>query len=324
MTTTSWLFIAACWVFSCLFNGIEAAALALDPVRLRHHAKLSNRAAMRLSRLVEQPERLLVTVLLVTNFANILALVLLTRLFVRAFGLVGYVAAAIVAIPVYLFLTGILPKSIFRRFPFRTLSRLVGLLEIAMAILSPLLLIGSWLGKRVLFRNAPDHRLFAAREELKQITAQSEAAGELSGTGRQMIHNIVDFGAVKVRDVMVPLAKTIAISPATSVADVLALSREKNVDRVPVIAAGEPVGLVNVIDILVAESQALPLRSYQRRIVIAAEDEPAYRIIRRLRAARLSLAAVIDENHKLAGVVTLEEMVQRLVSTTPVTATLRN
>ena len=61
MTTTSWLNIVTCWVISCLFNGIEAAALALDPVRLRHHAKLNNRAAMRLSRLLEQPERLLVS-----------------------------------------------------------------------------------------------------------------------------------------------------------------------------------------------------------------------------------------------------------------------
>jgi len=323
MITTSVLIIATCWLFSCLFSGIEAAALAVDPVRLRHHAKLSNKSAVRLSRLVENPGRLLATVLLVTNFANILALVLLTRLFVHAFGIIGYFMSAAVAVPIYLFVTGILPKSIFRRFPFRTLSPFAGLLELTMLLLSPLLFVGGAIGRGLIFRDGAERKLFAAREELKHITAQSEAAGELSGTERQMIHNVVDFAAVRVRDVMVPLDKTISVNPDQSAEDVLRLSRAQNIDRVPVIAGGEALGLVNVFDILVSASQETSLRRFTRRIVVAAEDEPAYRIIRRLRAARLSLASVIDANHKLIGVVTLEELIQRLVSTTPVVATLQ-
>lgn len=55
------------------------------------------------------------------------------------------------------------------------------------------------------------------------------------------------------------------------------------------------------------------LGSYTRRIVTANEDEPAYRIVRRLRAARLGWAAVIDSQKRLIGVVTAEDIIERLV-----------
>ena len=48
-------------------------------------------------------------------------------------------------------------------------------------------------------------------------------------------------------------------------------------------------------------------------IVSAAETESAYRIIRRLRAAHSTLAAVFDDERKLTGIVTVEDLVRRLV-----------
>ena len=71
--------IFGCWAVSFLFNGIEAGLMSIDPVRLRHHAKLNRPEAVRLDRLLKTPERLLVTVLLVTNFADIIGLLLLAR-----------------------------------------------------------------------------------------------------------------------------------------------------------------------------------------------------------------------------------------------------
>jgi CBS domain containing-hemolysin-like protein len=49
---------------------------------------------------------------------------------------------------------------------------------------------------------------------------------------------------------------------------------------------------------------------------MANEEEPAYRIVQRLRAARLGLAAVLDRERNLRGIVTIEDLVRRLVSST--------
>jgi putative hemolysin len=309
------LVIFCCWGVSFLFNGIEAGLMSIDPVRLRYHVKQNKPAAVRLNQLLQRPERLLVTVLLVTNLADILALLLLTRRLIWAFGSKGFLAAAIIALPIYLFVLAVLPKSLFRRFPFRALAALGGLLEITVKLLWPILEFGERLGRLFLPRKIKEGgRLFAAREELKQITSQSEREGSLTATERAMIHNVFDFRNVKARDVMIPLDKIVSVQPDTPVAKAVELAATARLDRLPVITRdGELAGLVNALDILLDKNEAPSLNNYTRRIVTAQENEPAYRIMRRLRAARLGLAAVVDVQKKVVGFVASEDLVRRLV-----------
>lgn len=303
------------WTVSFFFAGIEAGLLSVDPVRLRHHVKQRRPAALRLDRLVKRPERLLITVLLVTNLANILGLLLLTKLLVARFGYAGFLWSVLIALPIYLFVLGVLPKSLFRRFPFRALAALGGVLEWISILLWPILEIGERAGRLLIPRRASESaRLFIAREELKQIAVQSEREGSLTSTERAMIHNVVDFRNVKASDVMVPLEKAVTVRPDTSIDEALRISNGAGVDRLPVISAdGEAVGIVNVLDILFESQPRESLSHYARRIVTANESEPAYRVIQRLRAARLGLAAVVDSQKRLIGIVTGEDTIKRLV-----------
>jgi len=311
-----WLAILGAWTVSFLFAGLEAGLLSVDPVRLRSHVKQRTSGAARLNRLLKHPERSLVTVLIVTNLANILGLLLLTKLLVASFAYAGFFIAAAAALPIYLFVLSVLPKSLFRRFPFRALAALGGVLEGASIVLWPFLEIGGRIGGLFLPRRATDRaRLFAAREELKQIAVQSEREGSLTSAERAMIHNVVDFRIVKVRDVMVPLQNLVSVRPETPVMEFLKLGREAGVERLPVITTdGTATGLIDVLDVLLDENPPRSLGDYVRRIIFAGEDEPAYRVIQRLRAARLGLAAVLNTSQKLAGIVTAEDLIKRLVS----------
>ncbi len=310
-----WLAVFGLCAFSFLFAGIEAGLLSVDELQLRHHVKQRTHGARRLSRLLEHPGRPLVTVLLLTNVADIFALLLATRQLIGSFGRVGYVIAVVAAVPIYLFVLTVLPKSLFRRFPFRALAALAGFLETASLILWPFIALGERIGRLFLPRKVSDRaRLFAAREELKQVAVQSEREGSLTSTERAMIHNVVDFRNVKVSEVMLPLAQCITVQPQTTVKALISLSKTTGADRFPVISAdGQAVALVNVLDILFDQVQPNTLAKYMRRIVTATDTEPAYRIIRRLRAARLRLAAVVDAERKLIGIATDEELIKRLV-----------
>ena len=311
-----WLALLCCWAVSFVFAGIEAGLLSIDSVRLRHNVKQGDPAALELDRLLRQPERLLVTVLLITNFADILGLLILTQQLAHRLGSAGYPAAFFIALPIHLFLLGVLPKSLFRRFPYRALAALAGLLKFTSNLLWPLLELGRCASRLFLRRSpAARPRIFAAREELKQITAQGERDGSLTATERAMIHNIVDFRSVRVADVMVPLPEVVSIRASASVRELLQLSAAQSIDRLPVLSAeGNATGLVNVLDILLDQSAPRPLPTYVRRIVTTRLDEPAYRLIRRLRAARLSLAAVVNAEGILAGIVTAEDLIKRLVA----------
>ena len=134
-----------------------------------------------------------------------------------------------------------------------------------------------------------------------------------------MIHNVVDFRGVKVRDVMLPLPRVVALRPGASIQEALELSSSSGLDRLPVVSPeGQPAGLVNVLDILLEQNGDKPLSSYIRRMVTTSEEEPAYRIVQQLRAARLGLSAVLDRNKKFHGIVTIEDLIRRLVSSSQV------
>ena len=312
----TWLAVALCLLVSFVFSGIEAGILSVNRVRLRHRLELRDRAAIRLNRLLKQPERLLVTVLVVTNLMNIFAITLTTQEIVARCGVWGYPAALAAFLPVYLLGLELLPKSLFRRFPYRALAALTGPLRLADLLLSPMHAVGSALS-RTLFKKRPEpqRKLFVAREDFKYLTIESERTGTLTKDERQMIHNVVDFRGVKAGDVMTPLAAVRTIDAQADIRELLAASRESGFERWPVIAdGGEIAGLVLVFDVALDGRTGGPLESYQRRIVKVAENEPAYSVLRKLRAARITLAVVSDAAGKQVGVVAWEDLIRRLVT----------
>src|SRR5438067_8441434 len=134
-----WIVVVSCLLISFTFAGIEAGLLSVNPVRLRHQVKQRNPAAIRLHAMLQNPQRLLFTVLLVTNFMNILSLVFITKWMVALLGVAGYGAAFLIGLPIYSFGVQLLPKSLFRRFPYRALAALAEVLHAACLLLSPVL-----------------------------------------------------------------------------------------------------------------------------------------------------------------------------------------
>ncbi len=312
-----WLAVAVCVLVSFVFSGVEAGILSVNRVRLKHRLKQRDRAALKLNRMLARPDRLLVTVLVVTNLANIFALTFATQALAQMFGARGYIVAGLVALPIYLLGVELLPKALFRRFPYRSLALLAGPLELANLFLTPLHLAGEALF-RAFFGRRPAERtkLFVAREDFKYLTIQSEHEGTLTSDERQMIHNVVDFRSIAARDVMVPMEKVHAIPARAAISDLIARSTANHIDRWPVLAdTGEIVGLVNVLEIALDGRRDGIVESYQRRIVKVAPNEPAHSVLRKLRAARTTLAAVLEAGAKPVGIVTWEALVQRLVNT---------
>ena len=111
----------------------------------------------------------------------------------------------------------------------------LALLFSAIRLATPL--IYAALGGLFLPQQTKRARLFAAREELKQITAQSEREGSITSTERAMIHNVVDFQNVTARDVMKPLSQVATLKPNAPIPEVFEVSRASGSDRLPVVDA---------------------------------------------------------------------------------------
>ncbi len=312
------LLFGVCLLVSFLYAGIEAGLLSLSRPRLRSRIHQGDRGGVRLGRLLAHPGRLLATVLLVTNFADVAALVLLTHaLFVRYAGW-GCVAAGAIMLPVYLLGLQILPKSLFPPVPLPGAGGAGGIagshVKTALAAASP------WVaGSTPASAGSADGKrgLFAARDDLKTLAAEGERAGALSPAERGMIHNVIDFSTVPARDLMQSRRpRPCALRDDLRVADLLEFARERKLDFVPVAdAGGKVVALVDVFALLLDRDPSRPAAAtYLRRPpLVVAPDEPALRVLRRLRAARRERRRCSTAGGVSWGSCATADLVQRLV-----------
>ena len=327
MSVSLFLFFGLCLLVSFLYAGIEGGLLSLNRVRLRSRAHQGEPGAVRLARLLARPGRLLATVLLVTNFADVAALVLITDAFVHVSGVRGYVIAGALMLPVYLLGLQLLPKSLFRRFPYRALVTLAGLLELTERILGPALSAGRWLLGRTLLPPLPamdrgPHSVFVAREEFKTLAAEGERTGALTPAEHGMVDNVIDFSSLTADHLMdrpspegfhlLPTANVVA---GPRVADLLEFARARGLDYVPVLgAAGELTALLDVFALLLERDPQRDAGAYLRRPpLVVAPGDAALRVLRRLRAVRLNAAAVRDAQGRFVGIVRTSTLLQRLV-----------
>lgn len=310
-----WVAIGLLLVVSFVFSGIEAGILSVNRVRLRNRVKHRDRAALRLQRLLKEPERLLMTVVIVTNLANIFAVTLATTRFVSWWGRIGYIAGLALFLPLYLFGLELLPKSLFRRFPTRALAALSVPLRLAYLLLDPFLRLGAGVARRIFPPvEVESRKLFAAREDFKYLTLESERTGAITPVERQLIHGVVDFRSVTARDLMQPLSEFPVISQGATVEELIAASRDGKLERFVVTSdGGEILGIVSLFEAILARGPRAKISSHIRRVATVTPEESAFRLMHKLRTARTQVALVAEAGQP-HGLVFAEALYRRLVS----------
>lgn len=307
-----WFVFFACLVLSFTFAGIESGVLSVNRVRLRHYARRGEEAAQNLDRLLTRIERLMVTVVLITSAANVFAITVLYMECTRWLGQLGAIVALAVALPIFAFGLEFLPKSIFRRFPYRTLVIFARILTVVDLLLAPLVNLLALAVKPFFQRNREvvSGRIVSI-EELKRALGQD---GERATAERAIIEHVVDFRSLRAGDLMIPLDKVPQVKPEMTVEDVRRQASLTGEGRFLVVESDESVsGFLRVIDLLLDDVRSGRVQSYMRRVVTVASGERAMEALTKMRAARLPLAIVLGEEHRPVGVLTSEHLVRRLL-----------
>lgn len=114
---------------------------------------------------------------------------------------------------------------------------------------------------------------------------------------------------------MVPRADVVYLSTTRSLEENLALARRSGHTRFPLCDGDldRIVGLIHIKDLFRAEAAALDLRRMARPLKFVPETTALDRLLARMRAERLHLAAVLDEYGGVAGIVTLENVIEEIV-----------
>ncbi len=299
-------------VLAFVLAGCEAALLAVSRVRVRHAASEGDKRARRLLPLIEDRDALLGAVTVANHVASLAAFLILARALARYCGLWGYGVAFVLGLPVFLIGLEILPKKLFRRYPFRLLRRSLPLLRLV-GCFRPL--FGGLLrrSEAPVVPEVPTSS--AVREALRGLASRLETQGQLSGAAVGLIGRILDYRRLTVREVMVPLRHSVALAPEVPVRVAMELARGHGLEAVPVL--GEDGSFIGVFEPALCGPR-LPedrlVRQHMRTLEQARADEPALRALQRLRKRGRTVALVLGSDGLPGGVVTEQALLAPLLA----------
>jgi Mg2+/Co2+ transporter CorB len=200
-------------VLSAFFSSSETGMMALNRYRLRHLARQRHRGAMRASRLLERPDRLIGVILLGNNFVNILASAIATIIALRVYGEAGIAIATFLLTLVILIFAEVAPKTMAALNPERIAFPASIVLGVLLKLLYPIVAVINWVANGLLrmLGMAPDgiDRQQISHEELRTVV--NEAGSMISRRFKRMLVSILDLERVSVEDIMIPRGEINAI-----------------------------------------------------------------------------------------------------------------
>jgi putative hemolysin len=161
----------------------------------------------------------------------------------------------------------------------------------------------------------------AAESQAEAVDALIEAGQEegiLEEGDRQLIQSVVEFRDKTVREVMTPRPEIVAVAIDTTIEKFTEMLRNQPYSRVPVYEGSidHIKGLVFSHDILqIPDTDAArrTVRELMKSITFVPESKPIEPLMREMQSQKVHLAAVIDEYGSVAGLVTIEDLLEELV-----------
>jgi CBS domain containing-hemolysin-like protein len=299
-------------ILSFLLSGMESAVLSVSRVRVRHAADEDPRAAQLLP-LLDDREGLLGSVTVANHMMNVTAFGIIIWQLVRELGNVGYLVGFLLALPIFIVGLEVLPKTLFRRYPFRALRRLLPLLRVAAFFRRPFNAAMKSLPD-TLHDESPENG-GSSREDLKRLLSTMAEQKLLSEPAAHLMQRVLSYRRHTAASVMVPLSQVVAVSPETPAGVAAQIACQNGFSALPVL--GETGGFIGVFNAVNLPANVPPdrlVRQHMRPLEEVDGSHSALNVLQRLRRRGASLALVKDAQHLPAGLVTEEDLIKPLMA----------
>lgn len=309
-----WLLLILCLALSFMLSGLESAVLAVSRVRVRHAASEGDRRARRLLPLLEDRDALIGCITVANHMTNLAACAIMALPLLRSTSVWNYALAFAIALPVFLIGLEVMPKKLFRRYPFRSLRSVSPLVHLV-GLARPLFHAFAARSSSTEGADAPSEaRQTRGRDDLKALANELASQQQLSPIATHLIERVLDYKKLRAADVMQPLARSIALSAEMPVSTAIIIAREQGSSLLPVL--GENGRFIGVLD-----TTALPagvpadrlVRQHMRNLDTFPASLPALHALQRMRKQGRRLAIIVDERHSPLGLVTEERLLEPLM-----------
>ncbi len=256
-------------------------------------------------------------------FSEALAAVLVTLTFAEVFDEWWWVllASVVVVTGISFVLVGSSPRSVGRAHAKGVVAFSALVVRAIRVLLGPVAAGLVALGNRVTPGRPKTAVSFSSEEQLLSMVDEATELEVLEEDDRELIHSIFEWGDTVVREVMIPRTDMVTIEADASIGAALGQFFRTGVSRMPVIGrdADEVLGVLYLRDAArmsheqPLDARGLAVGDLARPAVFVPESKKADDLLRQMQLDRAHLAMVVDEYGGIAGLVTLEDLIEELV-----------
>ncbi len=321
-TSIQLVFLIILLMLSGFFSSAETALTTANRHKMRSLAEEGDSRATLVLKLIENPGKLLSTILIGNNIVNLSASSLATSLAITLWGSVGAGIATGILTFLILIFGEITPKT-FATLKSESISLLYArIIYMLTIILTPVIIIVNTLssGLLVLLHIDPKQsNKVMTEKELRTIVDVSHEEGVIEEDEKEMINNVFDFGDLLAKEVMIPRIDITFAPVDISYDDLIQIFMEEQFSRLPVYddTKEKVIGIINLKDLyfyrIEHPEEEFNLRNIMRAPFFTYETQKISTLMSKMRQESISFAIVLDEYGATAGLITLEDLIEEII-----------
>ena len=306
-------------MLSAFFSSNETALMSVSKLKLRTLADSGDkRAAMVLDVTENHTSKMLSAILIGNNIVNLSASALATSLAYAFGGYMVSIATAVLTVAILVF-GEITPKNYATINAEKLALRYIGVIRFFMAVMTPVIFIINLFSRGIMFlmRVDPDASGKGITEdELRTIVDVSHEDGIIESDEKEMIYNVFDLGDANAKDIMVPRVHVTFADVDNTYEELIEIFRKDKFTRLPVYEETQDniVGIINMKDLLLYDkNQPFHIRDIMRKPHFTYEYKSISELLVEMRDSTFNIAIVLDEYGEMAGLITLEDILEEIV-----------
>ncbi len=306
-------------LLSAFFSGSETALFSLSKVRVKRLQHENAKNAILLARLLNNPRRMITTILIGNMLVNILASAAASSLSISLFGEKGLGISIIVMTLLILTFGEITPKVIAIKNAEKISLFVAPYLNVFSNVTLPIrkiLQFVTGLMTPLLSRRIKPQKEGLTEEELKKALEIGRRQGVLNLKEEEMIKSVFRFGDKTAKDVLVTPNRIVACDINTPLRTIRSIITDKELSRMPIFEnkLDNVIGILYAKDLFVASLKGpFELREILRKPFYVRHDINLDDLLRKFRTHRIHMALVKDAKGRSIGLVTLQDLLEEII-----------
>ncbi len=311
------------FLLSAFFSGAETSITATGTGKLRTLQEQGKYKFLSstFQWLIDDMQEALTVCLIANNVVNISASALASSVMLEIFG-AGALVVVVPVMTVLIVIFGeILPKSAAMVYSEHVLIFSAPILRILAFLITPI----AWAMKKcvtgigyLLHMDLGTQQVFVTRDEIEQVVKIGEESGALEANERKMIDEIIDFNETRVHEIMIPRTDMIALEADDKLSEAVKLFIEEGHSRIPVYEESPDniIGILYVKDTLknlLDSDLSCEVRTLLRKPIFVPETIRTAEVLENMRREHIHIAIIVDEYGGVAGLVTMEDILEQIV-----------